>query len=67
MTIDRTAFMDKDRCMGSHQVLEEGSELFREDSKLKEGGPHFRVLPTHTVLPKLLHRLDVLLLVVKVG
>lgn len=50
-----------------HQVLEERRQLFGEHGELEEGGADLGVLPADTVVPELLHGLDVLLLIVHVG
>lgn len=46
-----------------HQVFEQRRQLFGEKSKIVEGRSDLDVVSGETVLPKLIHGLDVLLLV----
>lgn len=50
-----------------HQVFEKCRQLFGENSEISEGGADFDVVSGNTVLPELVHGLDVLLLIVHVS
>ena len=51
----------------SYQVLKERRELLGEACELEESGAHLSIIPDHAVVPKLLQKLNVLLLVLHVN
>lgn len=52
--------------MWTHQVLEQGRELFGQSGELDKGRAQIRIIPTDEVTPKLIQRLCVRLLILNV-